>query len=138
MKKIVALLLMLLSVMSLSAQRNIVLDRNFNVSGKLAAFCEKADPQPDDIMLVEDGYSWHLKNTAISESNYVEFWISKDFDDQRLYYSSWSKDIKVVLLRNDDGKVKGYIVADGEFIHLTISINGKGYATAHLCSVLME
>lgn len=137
MKKVILLLLVLVFTLSASAQQYVVLDNNFNVSGKVAAFCDKQDPLSGNTITVDDGYSWYLKNTAFSDSNYVEFWISRDSDGQHFNYSSWNKGVKVVLYKDKDG-ITNYLVMDKNFIHLTVIVDKNGYAGIHLCSVLRE
>lgn len=138
MKKIALITIMLLVAIVSSAQEYLVLDRNFNTNGIVAAFCDKPNPKDCiDNMMVKEGYSWHLKNTVMADKNFVEFWMSRDSDGQHFNYSSWNKGVKVVLYKDKDG-ITNYLVMDKNFIHLTVIVDKNGYAGIHLCSVLRE
>lgn len=138
MKKIATITIILFLTMTASAQRRVVMDRNFNVSGKACAFCDKPNPQDCmDNMLLKDGISWHLKNTVLAGENFVEFWLSRDSDGKMLRYASWDQGITVILQKGEDGSTS-YFVMDVDFTHLIVGVESNGNSFIHLCTILRE
>ena len=133
MKKVVLLLLaLMLSISTVKAQKVINMNREFSVTGTLKEYC--VTEELDGLFKVKKGVNWHLENSPYNEQNYIRFWIETPNGEQEEYKSWKGKEIKIVMILNEDGK-KNYLIRDDLFQHLIIMQLEEGYLV-HNCSVI--
>ena len=133
MKKVVLLLLaLMLSISTVKAQKVINMNREFSVTGTLKKYC--VTEELDGLINVKKGVNWHLENSPYNEQNYIRFWIETPNGEQEEYKVWKGKEIKIVMILNEDGG-KNYLIRDDLFQHLIIMQLEEGYLV-HNCSVI--
>ena len=137
MRKLIALLLLLLAVHTASAQesKRIVVDRNMTLSGTLYAFTKEEEIKDENFKIANEGVKWHIKNMTAGGENYVSFWIETP-SGSTIEYNSWKEHGVAVYIVKDDGKTN-YVVKDDTFSYLRmVEINGKH--AVQLCTLMLQ
>lgn len=133
MRKTITIIMILLAVMTVSAQEPILIDGNmFQESGSMNMYWESENT--DDISKADDGARWHIEKNG---QNTITFWI--DLPQQGLYQLSkttWNDAALIMEKPAEDRKI--YSVHDDQFRHLAVIEYDKGKYLVQLCSILHE
>ena len=125
MKKVLSIAIMLLMVISVSAQKRVI-DRNLTLNGPLEAYTKSEKVTGENIIKCEKGTEWYLENKRIGEENHVTFWIqTPDGNKHEMQY--WHGHETEIMMMNEDG-TKFFYVYDDTFIYVGLTqIKGGGY-----------
>lgn len=134
MRKLLLLLLVIIAT-SMNAQKQVDLNRDFNLSGKVWAYTETETGE--DVVIAKEGARWHLTNEFVAGRNHVKFWISMPDIKEDMFFTKWSADdTAIVLIIGEDGK-KNYYVNDTVFNNLMIAEFEEG-CLIRKCSSLID
>lgn len=137
MKKIIVLLVLMLAVLTASAQdtKRIIVDRNMTLSGTLYAFTKDEQVKDENFQIANEGVKWYIKNMAAGGQNFVTFWIETP-SGSTLEYNSWKEHGVAVYIIKDKDKTN-YVIKDDTFSYLRmVEINGKH--AVQLCTLMLK
>jgi hypothetical protein len=134
MKKIIFILVTLVSFISASAQEEKIIDMNrtFNISGECIMFSKTPVPKREDLC----NLTFEFANKVLINENSVTLKL-KDADGHAVDFYSWNDGVHIMLLIGKDGN-KMYTVSDDTFSHLRIMEIEKGKWGISVSSELID
>jgi len=134
MKKLFFILVTLVSVLSVRAQEEKVIDMNrtFNISGECIMFSKTVVPKREDLC----NLTFEFANKVLINENSVTLKL-KDTEGHAVDFYSWNDGVHILLLIGKDGN-KIYTVNDDTFSHLRIMEIEKGKWGISVSSELID
>ena len=117
MKRLSFLMLMLIVVLSASAQEVIkAIDRDVTFTGQLYVLCKSKEITQKTAYSYGEDAKWYIKNDRIGDNNYISFWI-EDSEGKKYEYNSWKEHGVTILLHIDKNRI-AYEISDDTFRYL--------------------